>query len=1127
MSSRKLATALATVAGSVAAAISGSASAQVIISDDFTQASDSNNWKTFNGACLTAGDGTGTIPKCYGLGYYAGQTLYGGYSGTLPDTAGNGALRFTNGNNSGSGFANGYNQAGSIISNFTFPTGAGLQVVFKTMTYRGNSGGNGGGGTVDGKDGADGMSFFLMDGANFTPYDTGAFGGSLGYSCSNSNNDGTKRGDGTTRGYDGLAGAYLGLGIDEYGNFLNPSDNTASGPGLQAGRIGLRGAGNITWAQLYLKYLSYFPTLPTLAQQQSVVKNTCHNGYLSDWNNNAYKDTSNNKLTVMDYPAIPSAYKVLSGVKIANESALNRNQSNPDATRAIPITYNLKITQNGLLSLSYSYDGAAYIPVISGQSITASNGALPSSFRFGFAGSTGGSTNIHEILCFQAQPADLASTSVGVNEKEATKIQTGTQAYLAFYYPSNWTGRLTASNLLYDSTQKNIVVSSTANWDAQCNLTGVATGQTCPTTLGGPSAAQVPSTRIMYTYDGTNGLPFLFSSFNTTMQGVIDAGDATPINNYRVKYLRGERTNEIDSTGTGLFRARDGLLGDIVDSSPTWVGPPAQDSSYPAVWVDLLDGGTPLENSAPLNYSQFAAAANGRLNVVYAGANDGFVHGFRTGSFDSSNNYINNTTTPNDGQEVLAYMPNAIFQTIHNATDGTLDYSNSQYAHNWFVDATPVGEELFYGNAWHTWLVGGLGPGGAALYALDVTDPTQFTSSNAKNIVLGEWNASNISCSGNATCGTNLGNTYGVPVIRRLHNGSWAVIFGNGYGSSTGDAGIYIMTVDPSSGSRTFYYLSTGTTGTGNGISYVAPSDIDGDHITDYVYAGDLKGNVWRFDLTSTSAASWAVRSSPLFTVPSGSAITTKLMVSAVKQTTGNPRVMVMFGTGRKTPQTTTISAQYATGSQSMYGIWDWDMAAYNTASLAAYQVASLTAPQTVTLSKLTVQTLTQATSTVRDITSVPVCYAGSTICGSGNTQFGWTVALPATNEQLIFNPIVDQLNNAFLFNTTIPFVSSPGTCNAQTDTGYTLALQQDTGGAVTGYFPNYNDSNAAGSQSNGTGTPFLVSAAGSNFLLTQSLGNGGQTGVPIICPKGALYCSSMIKTTGATGKRLTWIQRR
>ncbi len=104
--------------------------------------------------------------------------------------------------------------------------------------------------------------------------------------------------------------------------------------------------------------------------------------------------------------------------------------------------------------------------------------------------------------------------------------------------------------------------------------------------------------------------------------------------------------------------------------------------------------------------------------------------------------------------------------------------------------------------------MGGLGAGGNAIYMLDVTDPTQFQETNAASLVIGEWNPNNLTCAAGVTkCGQNLGNTYGVPVIRRLHNGDWGVIFGNGYGSATGDAGIFIMTVNPTSGAKAFYYL--------------------------------------------------------------------------------------------------------------------------------------------------------------------------------------------------------------------------------------------------------------------------------------------------------------------------------
>src|SRR6202043_2767791 len=215
--------------------------AQVTVVDDFTQGQAAVSWKPFNGACLTAGNGGGSVPACVGLPYYSEQ-LVGGATGVLPDPVGKGALRFTNG--SPGGFA----QNGAIVLNplNAFPANAGVQVTFTTVTYRGNSGGAGG-------DGADGISFFLMDAAQ--PPDLGAFGGSLGYTCSNANNDHTLRPDGTERGFDGLVGAYIGLGIDEFGNFLNGSnpftgyrgDNAVNttvipgGFGYQPGRIGLRG----------------------------------------------------------------------------------------------------------------------------------------------------------------------------------------------------------------------------------------------------------------------------------------------------------------------------------------------------------------------------------------------------------------------------------------------------------------------------------------------------------------------------------------------------------------------------------------------------------------------------------------------------------------------------------------------------------------------------------------------------------------------------------------------------------------------------------------------------------------------------------------------------------------------
>lgn len=845
----------------------------------------------------------------------------GGTNGTLPDQGGAGALRLTNGFTQGhtSGFNFGFNQAGGIISGFKFQAGTGVDILFKTLTYRGNSGGNGGGAGVDRGDGADGMSFFLIDATSKgeAPYDMGAFGGSLGYTCSNRNNDGTLRADGSPRQYDGLLHGYIGLGIDEFGNFLNPGDNTGSGPGLQAGRIGLRGAGNISWKGLNTDRPDLYPSSLTRAQQAQAVNNTCKTGKL--WDYSKLPGTQTNT-AASDYADLGASLTLPANQPIANEAALTRG----DAT---PIAYKLKITQDGLLSFSYSYNNGAFQSVISDQDITAKNGKLPAQLRFGFAGSTGGSTNVHEILCFQANPTQLADTSVGVNQKEATQIGSGTQAFLAMYFPNGWWGRLLASDLLYDPTTQQVLVSATANWDASCVLTGAPTG--CTTTGQNNVLVQTPGKRVMLTWNGTQGVPFQWTRLSDPQRAALDPGVSSAGTPNRLNYLRGDRTNEVNSSGQGMYRARVSVLGDVVNSSPTWVGPP--NNPYTLIWRDLLYPGNAAAENGAATYAKFVTDRKSRQNVVYTGSNDGFLHGFRAGGFDAAGKFVTNPT-PNDGSEVLAYMPGAVVSKIHNNDLSAVDYSSTHYGHAFFVDAPPATDDLFYGGAWHTWLVGGLGAGGSAIYALDVTDPTQFSEGNASSLVIGEWTPNTIQCVGNGGCGRNLGNTYGVPVIRRLHNGNWGVIFGNGFGSASGDAGIFIMTVNPTSGARSFYYLGTNQSGKNNGIAAPSPADYDGDHVTDYVYAGDLLGNVWRFDLTNSDPGRWAATAGPLFTDPSGQAITTKLMVGS-GPVTGLPRAMLDFGTGMKTPLTNTAPAAFSAGAHALYGIWDWNMADWNTKS--------------------------------------------------------------------------------------------------------------------------------------------------------------------------------------------------
>ncbi len=1108
----------------------GSASA-LVIKDTLNGASSSFNWATFNGACLTAGDGTGTIPACVGLPYYAGKTQVGGTTGRLPDAVGSGALRLTNGDTKAG--SNGNNQTGAVVSNFTFPTNDGVQVTFKTVSY----GGNNFNGT-----GADGITFFLSNGT--LPPTVGAFGGSLGYSCSNNKTPA-----------DGVDHGYLAVGIDEYGNFANPDDNTHTGPGglpgsnFRANRISIRGSGETTWTNLNLARPNLYPSTLDASQRAAAVRETCRTGMLMNYGP-AFTDSrgrtiSNGASTRqslatagnLNYPLLANSDL---SINLANQQAVNM----PVRGNAIPINYAIKITQAGLLDFSYSVNGGAVQQVFNQFNITAGNGALPPSFRFGFSGGTGGGSNVHEILCFKAAPATDAGSSAGSNVQQAA-VRFGTQVYLASYHPLNWWGQLTAQDFLINATTGDLSISPVANWDAHCTLTGGNCDAITPTTSATKMTvtAQAPSSRQILTWDGTQGTSLAWGSLSTTQQSALSAGGTNTVGSDRLDYLRGTRTNEIASGG--VFRTRTSVLGDIVDSSPTWVGPPTQ--SY-RTWTDKLYP-TQTAPEAGVSYNSFKTANATRQNLVYVGANDGLLHAFRAGSSDASGNFVGTTNT---GTEALAYMPAAVVSSIHSTTDRE-DFSSPQYGHNFYVNATPGTGDLFYNGAWHTWLVSGLGAGGnitgainnntstaqGALFALDITDPTQFNQTNARNLVQGEWSSNDITCTNVTNCAQNLGSIYGTPVIRRLHNGQWAVLFGNGLNSSAGVAGMFIMLVD-SGGNKSFRFLSTNSgpvSGNKNGIAYVTPADLDDDHITDYVYAGDVSGNLWRFDLTSDNPNTWAVSSPALFKTANGQPITNKVVVAAAPVSAGSlPRVVIGIGTGQRFVQTALSAETYATSGQSLYGVWDSNLTNWNSSSAAKYAALTGT-PTTATPANLLTQTVTSTTAgaatgsttapSQRTISANQVCWQGSIRCTGGaaaNTHLGWKMALPVANEQAFYNPVLEAGSGNLVVNTTIPpSAASTLSCDAPPPSGYSMAVSMTDGGASTkSFFTTSTGTVINGLGISGTGSPsFVKTPNGRVWMINQvdgGTGSGGSAGAGSVVE---------INKSAGVGKRLNWIKLR
>ena len=374
-----------------------------------------------------------------------------------------------------------------------------------------------------------------------------------------------------------------------------------------------------------------------------------------------------------------------------------------------------------------------------------------------------------------------------------------------------------------------------------------------------------PANRKIFTWNPDSssvnkGIEFDWSDLSATQQGYLNlASDGTndSAGEARLNYLRGEQGNERQNGGQ--FRDREHWLGDIVHSNPRFVG--NDDFGY-----TLQGAGSALEaeGGAYATYRD-TVSYKSRPQVLYVGANDGMLHAFDAHS----------------GEELFAYVPNAVIPYLN-------ELSSPSYSHRYYVDGSPWSADAWLDGQWKTILVSSLGAGGKAVFALDVTDPANFDS----NDVLWEYQDGE------------LGFTIGQATIARLANGEWAAIFGNGYESNSKRAQLFIVNLEDGSLIRRID-TGAGDSSSPNGLSSPIPVDVNGDAIADFIYAGDLLGNLWKFDITSSSASDWDVAygspttPEPLITVEDGNG--NPQPITAKPEVGRHPYggVMVYFGTGK------------------------------------------------------------------------------------------------------------------------------------------------------------------------------------------------------------------------------------
>ncbi len=467
----------------------------------------------------------------------------------------------------------------------------------------------------------------------------------------------------------------------------------------------------------------------------------------------------------------------------------------------------------------------------------------------------------------------------GSSTSSLALVQAGNQIYTASFTTSLWTGDLIAQTLSGDG-----VIGSQV-WSAQDVLTNSTSYSARKIwfnksgTLTAFTYGNLPSTQQAY-FTGLCSKTVVASqcaTLNTADKNTANDG-ATLVN-----YLSGQRDFEkagaagLSSTTTqsAVYRARSGVLGDIIDGAPVYVAKPP---------FNYSDAG----------YSDFVTAQANRTPTIYTAANDGMLHAFRSDT----------------GAEAWAFVPTPMMPNMYQLAN-----ANYSARHRYFVDGAPVEGDVYIGAKWKTILVGGFNSGGQGYYALDITDPA-----NPKML----WEFSD----------TNMGLSYGNPIITKNAAGTWVVVFTSGYnnGSDTGgDGNGHLYVVDAASGTKlrdiaTFTDTTRTSVGSKAAGSSGAPSglgqiqawiDLAANNQSLRFYGGDMLGNVWRFDTDSLVTPNLAALAIATLKAPDGTTvqpITTRPETLSLSQ-----RAAIAVGTGRYLGQSDIADST----QQSLYVIAD------------------------------------------------------------------------------------------------------------------------------------------------------------------------------------------------------------
>jgi type IV pilus assembly protein PilY1 len=512
------------------------------------------------------------------------------------------------------------------------------------------------------------------------------------------------------------------------------------------------------------------------------------------------------------------------------------------------------------------------------------------------------------------------------------------------------------------------------------------------------ASAALPAhgSRSLYTWDpsrGARGEPVEFTwanmgGGNQSLVGSVDLAN----------YIRGDASKE----GSGkAFRSRDGkYLGDFVNSPPVVVR-------------GRLDLGYAAFDAS---YSDFVARKKARSEAaIVVGGNAGVVHIFRS----------------SDGREVYGHLPREGLSSLRQIA--AKDYGTNENFHRFFVDGpmnetdAKIATRRNSSPEWANLVIGSMGAGGKAFFAMHL--PTDFgdgldASDLGGNTLL--WEKSGASDG-------DIGYMFADFAVGKIKGGGWKAFVGNGVYSSNGNAVLLVVDMATGDIEKRLTVATTGDTGL-MGVSLV--KDVETQEVVG-AYAGDLKGNVWRFDFEGGGDASWKIGfgGNPLFTATDPSGGVQPITVPPVFVNHPKQGRVVLFGTGRLIDEGDSVSDQ----RQTYYGVWD-------PVKVGEFSSALDSPFETVTpdRSRLVVHTINQEPKT--DIAGT--FYEVITQEVNWDVDLGWLVDLPWDRQRVIYPSMI--LSGDYVYFSTVVPAAPAERCDPTTGVGYNFLLMAASGGVPT-----------------------------------------------------------------------------